>query len=72
MNPILQALLLSWDLRLGVILSLGVLEALHIHGWRTLRRRGRTLCQRLAVGVLLEWVNSAGGGAYVAYRRAEQ
>ncbi|MBI1296372.1 hypothetical protein GC175_15575 [bacterium] len=42
MNPITQALLLSWDLRVGVIVTLVVLGALHIHGWRQLRLRGRT------------------------------
>ncbi|MEZ4633878.1 MAG: hypothetical protein R2856_02670 [Caldilineaceae bacterium] len=66
-------MLLSWDLRLGVILSLGVLGALHIHGWRTLRRRGRTrFANGWRLASYLWWVNSAGGGAYVAYRRAEQ
>lgn len=42
MNPITRALLLSWDFRAEVIVTLLVLGALHIYGWRSLRRRGRT------------------------------
>ncbi len=42
MDTLTQAILLSWDLRIEVILWLTVLGALQGMGWWTLRRRGRT------------------------------
>jgi cytochrome c oxidase assembly factor CtaG len=41
MDPILKALLLSWDLRVEVLAILTTLGVVHIIGWRNLRRRGR-------------------------------
>lgn len=41
MNPLLQALLTSWDLRPEILLTLGVLGGLFTLGWTRLRRRSR-------------------------------
>ncbi len=51
MNPLTRALLLSWDLRPEILVTLIVLGALHFAGWLRLRRRsdGRFAnCWRLA------------------------
>lgn len=40
MNPVTQALLLSWDVRIAVLLPLLLLGALQFIGWRRLRQRG--------------------------------
>ena len=39
MNPLTRALLLSWDLRPEILVTLAVLGALHLAGWLRLRRR---------------------------------
>ena len=39
MNPLTRALLLSWDLRPGILLPLLLLATLHLVGWLRLRRR---------------------------------
>ena len=41
MDPVLRAILLSWDWRLEVLLVLVVLGTLYVRGWRQLRRRTR-------------------------------
>lgn len=41
MDPILRAVLLSWDLRVDVLLVIGTLAALYLAGWRRLRARAR-------------------------------
>ena len=51
MNPLTRALLLSWDLRLEILVPLTVIGALYFFGWIRLRRRshGRFAnCWRLA------------------------
>jgi cytochrome c oxidase assembly factor CtaG len=41
MDSLTKALLLSWDLRIEVIVILTTLGVLHVMGWRNLRQRGR-------------------------------
>lgn len=41
MEPTVRALLTTWDLRLEVILVLGISGALYVRGWLRMRQRGR-------------------------------
>ncbi len=46
MDPVLRAVLLSWDLRLSVIIILLLLGVLYAVGWRRLRKRTQKACSR--------------------------